>query len=510
MKKVNNELRRNRYELTLPEFFSVLFSSLFISILFLILLLPSVSSGNWQNVGGDLQHSGYSEGSYVPLELIWKYKVGDSDISAPIVDRGTLFVGSDDNNLYALNAATGEFKWKYPALGKVYTPTAKDGLVFAASFDNNLYSLDSNGNLRWKTSTGGSIASPPVVYNDILYGGFDKYIYAIYVINGSIKWTYATDGWIESTPAISQGTLYAGSNDRKIYALDIENKNLRWSYATGGSIYSSPSVVNGVLYVGSRDNNIYSIDSLDGTLKWREKTNDWVKSSPAVFESKVYVGSNDNSIYSLNTDNGDVIWKYATNDMVDSPPVIVKGAVYAGSEDGTIYSIDPENGKLINKYEIGYGIVSLAISDNMLFATSRDGYVYAFGAQPSETKTTVPSMQIEKIPPVLKINPVPVNVTSEKLTISGTTDDPSGILVVTVNGVEAGTNTWNATLTLLPGTNIITIVAVDRSGNIKTESRTVSYNPPKVNQETPSIPGFLFSFGFISLITIVFLKKFKH
>lgn len=475
-----------------------------------IILFSSLSAGNWQNVGGDIQHSGYSEGSYVPLELIWKYKVGDSDISAPIVDRGTLFVGSDDNNLYALDASTGKLKWQYPALGKVYTPTAKDGLVFAASFDNYLYALNSNGNLRWKTSTGSSIASPPVVYNDILYGGFDKYIYAIYVINGSIKWTYATDGWIESTPAISQGTVYAGSNDRKIYALDIENKNLRWSYATGGSLYSSPSVVNGVIFFGSRDNNIYAIDSIDGKLKWSEKTNDWVKSSPVVFENRVFVGSNDNSIYALNSDNGDVLWKYPTNGRVESPPVIVKGTVYAGSDDGTIYAIEPENGKLINKYETGKGIISLALSDNRLFASSKDGYVYAFGAQLSEIKTTVPAIQIEKTPPVLKINPVPLNVTYDKLKISGFAEDTSGILVVTVNGAEAGTNTWNATLTLLPGPNIITIVAVDKSGNIKTESRTVSYIPSPVNHETPSIPGFSLSFGFISIITIVFLRKFKN
>lgn len=353
------------------------------------------------------------------------------------------------------------------------------------------------------------MASPPVVYNDILYGGFDKYIYAIYVVNGSIKWTYATEGLIESTPAISQGTVYAGSNDKKIYALDASNKNLRWSFTTGGSIYSSPAVVNGVLYVGSRDNNIYSIDSVDGTLKWREKTNDWVRSSPAVLENKVFVGSNDNSIYALNADNGDVLWKYLTNGRVESQPVIVKGTLYAGSEDGTIYAIGMESGGLVDKYEVGNGIISLALSDNMLFATSRDGYVYAFGARP-EIKTTVPAIQIEKIPPVLKINPVPVNATSEKLMISGTAVDTSGILVVTVNGMEAGTNNWNATLTLLPGPNIITIVAVDRYGNIKTESRTVSYIPPPINQETPSIPGFSLSFIFISFITIAFLKKIKN
>jgi outer membrane protein assembly factor BamB len=75
----------------------------------------------------------------------------------------------------------------------------------------------------------------------------------------------------------------------------------------------------------------------------------------------------------LNGDNGEVLWTFQTNGRVESPPVVVRGALYAGSEDGVIYSLSPENGKLIDKYEIGKGIISLALSENILFATSRDG-----------------------------------------------------------------------------------------------------------------------------------------
>ncbi len=478
----------------------------FISVLF-ILFLP-ISEAGWQNVGGDLAHSGYSDSPVVPLDLLWKYKVGGSGISAPVVDRGTVFVGSDDNNLYAIDAAAGSLKWQYPALGRVYTPTAKDGLVFAASFDNNIYALDQEGNMKWQTGTGSSMASPPVAYNRILYGGFDKNIYAIHIINGSIKWQYAAGDWVESTPAISQGVIYAGSNDNKIYAIDPDG-HLRWSYAAGGGISSSPSVVNGIVYASSKDNSIYAIDSIDGTLKWSRRTNDWVISSPAVFENKVFVGSNDNYVYALDIDSGDIIWNYMTGGRVESPPIAVRGALYAGSEDGVIYVLSPENGKLINKYEVGKGIVGLALSDNMLFATSRDGYVYTFGAQVSETPS--PSVLVEKTTPLLRINPVPVNMTSDRLTISGTAEDPSGILVVTVNDVEAGTNVWNSTLTLLPGQNIITIVAVDKAGNFKTEVRSVTYDPAAGGQETPSekIPGFYAFFAFLGLILakVIFLRK---
>ena len=476
-------------------------------LLLLFIFLVSVSSGNWQNVGGDIAHTGYYESSYIPLELIWKNKVGDSDISAPVVDRGILFVGSDDNNLYALEAATGKIKWKYQTLGKVYTPTARDGLVFAASFDNNLYALDQDGNLKWMTGTGSSVASPPVLYNNIIYGGFSKYIHAIYTVNGSIKWTYSTDDWVESTPAIAQGMVFAGSNDKKIYAIDMETKKHRWNYTTGGSIFSSPSVVNGVIFFGSRDNKVYALDSSNGNLKWSTKTGDWVRSSPAVFDNKVFAGSNDNSIYALNADNGDVIWKYPATGRVGSPLAGVRGTIYAGSDDGTIYAIGTGDGKLVAKYAAGNGIISLALSDNMLFATSRDGSVYAFGARPSGTSATVPAVQTEKIPPVLKIDPVPVNVTSGKLKISGNAYDPGGILVVTVNGIDAGKEAWNTTIELKPGQNTITIVAVDKYGNIKTESRMVNYIP--AGRETPSMPGLSLSLNIITFLTILTLRRIK-
>ncbi|VVB96457.1 Outer membrane protein assembly factor BamB [uncultured archaeon] len=482
------------------------FQHLLVCIFIATFLFVPGSLASWQNTGGDLQHSGYSESPPVPLELLWKFKTGGAGISAPVVNDGILFVGSDDKNIYAIDEITGKLKWSYPTLGNVYTPTAKDGMVFAASFDNNIYALDNSGNLKWKYNTGSSVASPPVSYDNILFGGFDKNIYAIYIINGSLKWKYPTDGRVESTPAISQGIVYAGSTDNYIYALNAENKILKWRYRTEGGVSSSPSVVTGVVYAGSNDNNLYAIES-DGTLKWKKKTNDWIKSSPAVLGKSVYTGSNDNTFYSMKVDNGDILWQFRTGGHVDSPAIVTREIVYVGSKDGTIYALDKDKGSLIDKYTVGQGIIAIALSDNLLFATSEDGYVYAFGKTISGVQTGVPAIPSDTTPPELRINPVPLNVISERLDISGSAQDPSGILAVTVNGIYAGTTNWNATLTLSNGMNVITIVAVDGAGNVKTERRTVTYtaeeNLPKT---TPArIPGFDLLYGVAGIFMAVYI-----
>jgi len=119
---------------------------------------------------------------------------------------------------------------------------------------------------------------------------------------------------------------------------------------------------------------------------------------------------------------------------------VTKDIVYAGSKDGTIYAIDREKGTKVSSYDAGSGIISLAISDNMLYATSNDGYVYAFGARIPES-TTISKVAQDLIPPELRINAIPINITSDTLTVSGTAKDPSGIIIVTVNGIDAALKT---------------------------------------------------------------------
>ena len=57
-----------------------------------------------------------------------------------------VYVGSADNNVYALNAVTGALLWSY-ATGNVVTssPTVANGVVYVGSWDNhiNAFSLPS-------------------------------------------------------------------------------------------------------------------------------------------------------------------------------------------------------------------------------------------------------------------------------------------------------------------------------------------------------------------------------
>ena len=83
---------------------------------------------------------------------------GDVD-SSPIVTGGVVYVGSLDNHLYALDAATGDLLWRYETGNGVYSsPGIDSGVVYVGSLDNYLYALEAaTGDLLWRYKTGDTL-----------------------------------------------------------------------------------------------------------------------------------------------------------------------------------------------------------------------------------------------------------------------------------------------------------------------------------------------------------------
>jgi len=257
----------------------------------------------WPMFHHDLTHTGYST-STAPTtnQTPWNYRTGSWVASSPAVVDDVIYVGSGDNNVYALNATTGRKVWNY-----------------------------TTGNcVQW--------SSPAVVGGVVYVGSTDNKIYALNAATGTTVWNYATGGAVWSSPAVVGGVVYVGSNDGNVYALNAATGTTVWNYATGGAVWSSPAVVDGRVYVGSDDNKTYCLNASTGAHIWDYTTGDVVESSPAVAAGIVYVGSNDHNVYALNAVAGTLVWSFRTSDSVFSSPAVVHGVVYVGSLDGHIYA----------------------------------------------------------------------------------------------------------------------------------------------------------------------------
>ena len=352
---------------------------------------------DWPKFGFDLQRTGLNPyenilnpSSVTLLAPQWKYATGRNVGSSPAVVNGVAYVGSDDGNVYALDAVTGALVWKYATGNAVESsPAVATGTVYIGSDDHNVYALDAKtGALVWKYATVSAVESSPAVANGVVYvGSRDNSVYALDATTGALVWAYATQGAVDSSPAVANGVLYVGSYDRYLYALDAKTGALVWKHQMENSLYYSPAVANGVLYVSAYDSNLYALDAKTGALVWTFASGVQDQfSSPAVANGVLYVGSNNGTLYALDAGTGGLLWGYTTAAVVVSTPAVADGVFYVGSYNGTLYALDASTGGFLWKYETGYVIRSSpAVANGVVYIGSDDSNLHAFGLPSQET-----------------------------------------------------------------------------------------------------------------------------
>ena len=105
--------------------------------------------------------------------MLWRYRTGGFVVNSPAVSDGVVYVGSDDNHVYALDAETGGLVWRFETGGIIRsTPTVAGGVVYVGSNDNHAYALDAEtGDLLWKHDTGDWVQYSPVASGGMVYLG---------------------------------------------------------------------------------------------------------------------------------------------------------------------------------------------------------------------------------------------------------------------------------------------------------------------------------------------------
>jgi len=364
-----------------------------------LILSPSsaqLANSPWPMFHHDARSTGRS--IYVGPEspvLKWKYKTGD-DVSSPVIGSdGTIYVGSDDGYLYALNPK-GKLKWKFKANGEVYFIAVGVGdVVYSGSRDGNVYAVNSDGTQRWRFDAGIDLESPPVISPDgtIYIGSHDIYLFAINP-DGTEKWHFEAEDKV-SYPALGlEGEIYFGCDNGYFYALNPDG-SLKWKSEFLVNPCNNPSVgADGTIYFGTCMGSFNALDKY-GTMKWyytikNAMTRGTIIGAPTIDkDNNIYFGSYappyddrwSSGIYSFTPDgeenwyrwlewgtlsafaidanntifygsgysvrgynpDASIEWYFSTDasleDMSPSPALGKDGTIYFGSEDNNLYAI---------------------------------------------------------------------------------------------------------------------------------------------------------------------------
>jgi outer membrane protein assembly factor BamB len=312
----------------------------------------------------------------------------------PLVSSTTpsIFVSSQNKILYALDPATGKYKWEYnlksvtvatpivigdflyvptldtlfkfdvkkgtklkaialpnafgysvsPLPGYISSPVTDGKSLFIATRDSFLYSINpANDNINWRYAVNEPIHSSLSIFNGtVLVAGVNS-IHTVNIIDGTLNWKVVSPGGtLESSPVVSAPYIYIGSSDFNLYALRVKDGSTAWSFKTAGIVNSSPIAYGGNVIFGSADNYVYCVDTAARTERWKFKTSDRVMSSPQAYGQVVYIGGYDSYLYALNIIDGAMKWRYKTGALIQSSAVAQQGSVYVGGYDKVLYKFD--------------------------------------------------------------------------------------------------------------------------------------------------------------------------
>ncbi len=373
----------------------------------------------WPMFHGDSRHTGLSpyDTSHVDGTVKWTFETGGAIESSPIIGSdGTIYVGSHDGKLYAINP-DGTSKWIFDAGPPVYDERwevsksimaapaiAADGTVYIYSSANYLFAVNPDGTEKWRFSVkwGNDFWSSPTIGEDgTIYIGSARaesdpgYRGGFFAVNpdGTEKWFFEDDSGITSTAAIGpDGLIYIGGNDLhpdggnigNLLALNQQGE-LVWKFSFENWMESSPSIgEDGTIYTGTgREARFYALNP-GGTVKWQFQADTGTSAIPAIGgDGTIFAGAWDTYMYAFDPD-GTEKWSFKTPDafegVISSVAIGAEGTIYFGSNSGIFYALYP-NGVEKWHYDTNSSVPSSPAigADGTVYVGAWDNKLYAFG-----------------------------------------------------------------------------------------------------------------------------------
>jgi outer membrane protein assembly factor BamB len=355
--------------------------------------------GRWPTFGYDLGNTGHNPdaaGVATDPGPAWGFQAGtrtnNAINAAPAVADGRVYVGSENNTLYALDRSDGTEAWAVETSSPVRsTPAIVDGTVYVGTDAGRILAVDAeSGEPEWDTGVGGRVrGSPAVADGRVHVGSGDGAVYAVDAATGEQVWAFEEpEDRVDTAPAVVTGEaetdlrVYVGSEDGRVYAIDGISGNEVWSFETGeGPVTGSPAVAGGRVYVGGGiDEQVYALAADSGEVAWQFDTGGATVTSPAVVDGRVYAASRAGGSSTLHAlAAGEERWTFE-GDLELTAPAVADGRVYVGSRAGTVYAVDTEGEADWSFAADGPVQSSLAVAGDRVYVGTETGTVYALTA----------------------------------------------------------------------------------------------------------------------------------
>ncbi len=232
---------------------------------------------------------------------IWRFATSSDVSTSPTLADGRLFFGAaESKTFYCVDAKSGENVWQVvDELEPHGVSAVAEGIVVFStrdlqSTDGFLVALDANtGEEKWRVPQFEYAGSPSILEDRVVAVGYDHVVRAFELGTGREVWRseIADAAGSETFPAVAFGDVFIVDRSGTFYRLDGDTGEQKWSFSdTEGTFdQSSPLIAGDALFVGGGAGWIHAVNVENGKHLWKVQVGGYVNSGSADGE-RFYVG----------------------------------------------------------------------------------------------------------------------------------------------------------------------------------------------------------------------------
>ena len=367
------------------------------------------------------------------LQRGYALHLGTAVAEAPTVAGSTFYVGTNSDQLYAVNVLTGQVEWSVGVPNMAMTaPLVDNNLVVIGIGNNGFRAYEprqgwirgqgangvmafnaENGHEAWYYATTGEDMATPVIHGQVVYevtGG--GRLIALNLETGALLWQKRIGGFDSMSSLMMVGhELYVATNlylhaypatRSTVWAINVDTQKVSWRThvrVASGLSDCTVAVDAGRVFVagvpaisnhgqGTRlSNKLFALSAATGKLLWSRslgtgeiKVLDQEEEGiPLAVHGVVYIGSPvTHQLTAFSEARGRLLWTAHLPAPVTGNPVMVHRQLVVAAMNGRLYLVNAANGHVVGRDPASLGPIGPAsplIVSNALLQSTLNGDV---------------------------------------------------------------------------------------------------------------------------------------
>ncbi len=368
------------------------------------------SGGGTTHVVGNVLVSG--------LAPAWRSGIGNGGgyraklTAQPLVQDGTVYTMDSDAHVAAFDLARGNRRWRVDTQSDENRSTnigggiaIEGGVVYGTAGRGEVFALDAaTGQLKWRKPLGTPARSGPALANGHMhFTTLDDQLLALNMADGERVWGYqgnpaSTTVLAEAAPAISDGFVVAGFGSGELVALRADSGALVWSDSLASArgrnssvdlsaIRALPVIDRGRVFAIGVGGLLIALDLRSGRRLWEREVGGG--QTPSLAGDWLFVQSIDQSLAAISAEDGRVRWVQDLPRWDDpakkrdpiywSGPLLASGKLILAGTSELAVSVDPVSGRILGTQPVSSGVsIAPVAAAGTLLILSDDGTLQAF------------------------------------------------------------------------------------------------------------------------------------